>query len=85
MRGNKINDLMGLEAVVQVLKSEGRVEAWRPEELDIRDNEIAKLPLMSGYLPLDVLLVEGDTFRVPARHVWEHEGSNATMANHDCH
>jgi Leucine-rich repeat (LRR) protein len=76
VRGNKINDLMGLEAVAQVLKSEGRVEAWRLEELDLRDNEIAKLPPMLGYLPLDVLLVEGNTFRVPARRVWEREGSN---------
>ena len=76
VRGNKIHDLMGLEAVAQVLKSEGRVEVWRLEELDLRDNEIAKLPPMLGYLPLDVLLVEGNTFRVPPRRVWEREGSN---------
>lgn len=78
VRGNKINDLMGLEAVAQVLKSEGQVEAWRLEELDLRDNEIARLPPMLGYLPLDVLLVEGNTFRVPARRVWEREGSCVT-------
>ncbi|KAF8499974.1 hypothetical protein JB92DRAFT_2980621 [Gautieria morchelliformis] len=80
VRGNRISDLMGLEAVAQVLKSEGRVEAWRLEELDIRDNEIAKLPPMLGYLPLDVLLVEGNTFRVPARRVWEREGTKGLLS-----
>ena len=85
VRGNKINDLMGLEAVAQVLQSEGRVEAWRLEELDLRDNEIAKLPPMLGYLPLDVLLVEGNTFRVPARRVWEREGSNIAMVSLGCY
>ncbi|KAF8514885.1 hypothetical protein BU17DRAFT_94151 [Hysterangium stoloniferum] len=79
VRGNKITDLMGLEAVAQVLKSEGQVEAWRLEELDLRDNELAKLPPMLGYLPLDVLLVEGNTFRVPARRVWEREGTKGLL------
>lgn len=76
VRGNRLSDLTGLEAVAQVLKSEGAVEGWRLEELDLRDNEIAKLPPMLGYLAMDVLLVEGNTFRVPARRIWEREGKN---------
>ena len=74
IRGNKLTDLMGLEVVAQVLQSEGKVESWRLEELDLRDNEIARLPPMLGYLPVDVLLVEGNVFRVPARRVWERDG-----------
>jgi hypothetical protein len=33
-----------------------------------------KLPPLLGLMPLEVLLVEGNIFRVPARRVWEKDG-----------
>ncbi|KIJ56934.1 hypothetical protein M422DRAFT_198273 [Sphaerobolus stellatus SS14] len=79
VRGNKLSDLTGLEAVAQVLKSEGRVESWRLEDLDLRDNEIVKLPPMLGHLAVDVLLVDGNIFRVPQRRVWERDGTKGLL------
>jgi len=31
-------------------------------------------------LPLDVLLVDGNTFRVPQRRVWEREGTKGLLS-----
>lgn len=74
LRGNKLTDISNLEDVAGVLRKEGKIEGWRLEELDLRENEIAKLPPVLGFLTLDVMLVESNIFRVPARRVWEVEG-----------
>lgn len=74
LRGNKLADLTGLEDMAAIVRKEGKVEGWRLEELDLRENEIAKLTPILGFLPLDVMLVEGNIFRVPARRVWEVDG-----------
>ncbi|EJU05058.1 L domain-like protein [Dacryopinax primogenitus] len=47
---------------------------WALRELDLSDNEITKLPPKLGLLPVDILLVDGNLFRIPARRVWEKEG-----------
>ncbi|KZT41807.1 hypothetical protein SISSUDRAFT_1016912 [Sistotremastrum suecicum HHB10207 ss-3] len=74
LQGNRLADIEALEAVAEGWKDEKKVDGWRLEELDLRENEIAKLPPTLGLLPLDVLLVEGNLFRVPGRRVWEREG-----------
>ena len=33
---------------------------WMLEELDLRDNEIGRLPAKLGILPLEVFLVDGN-------------------------
>jgi len=48
--------------------------------LDLRDNEIGKLPAELGLLPLDVLLVDGNTFRIPPRRIWEREGTKGLLS-----
>lgn len=59
-QGNRISDLDGLSRVCDGWKNEAKVDGWRLEEMDLRDNEIPKLPAELGLLPLDVLLVEGN-------------------------
>ena len=62
LRGNRISDLDGFVAVAEQFKGNREVAGWKMEELDLRDNEIGKLPPELGLLPLDVLLVDGNTW-----------------------
>ena len=64
VRGNRISDLDGFVAVAEQFKGNREVAGWKMEELDLRDNEIGKLPPELGLLPLDVLLVDGNTWVV---------------------
>ncbi|KAK7682554.1 hypothetical protein QCA50_014354 [Cerrena zonata] len=82
LRGNKLVDIDGFISVSGLFKGhkDSRdVESWKLEELDVRDNEIGRLPPELGLLPLDVLLVDGNVFRVPARRVWEREGTKGLL------
>lgn len=80
LRGNRISDLDGFVNVAEQFKGNREVVGWKMEELDLRDNEIGKLPPELGLLPLDVLLVDGNTFRVPQRRVWEREGTKGLLS-----
>ncbi|KAG6332765.1 hypothetical protein ID866_6321 [Astraeus odoratus] len=60
LRGNRITDLDGFQEVAEIFKGHRVVSDWKLEELDLRDNEIAKLPPELGLLPLDVFLVDGN-------------------------
>ncbi|KAF7312316.1 hypothetical protein MIND_00244600 [Mycena indigotica] len=80
MRGNRIDSLDSFQNIAMRFKSNRQVPGWTLEELDLRDNEIAKLPAEMGMLPLDVFLVDGNTFRVPARRVWEREGTKGLLS-----
>ncbi|KAJ7592773.1 L domain-like protein [Mycena floridula] len=79
-RGNKINDLDGMQGIAELFKGNREVSGWKLDELDLRDNEIGKLPAELGLLPLDVFLVDGNTFRVPARRIWEREGTKGLLS-----
>lgn len=61
LRGNKITDLDGFMAIAGMFKGNRDVPEWKLEELDLRDNEIGRLPPELGLLPLDVFLVDGNT------------------------
>ncbi|KAJ7837436.1 hypothetical protein B0H13DRAFT_181641 [Mycena leptocephala] len=80
IRGNRIADLDGFRDIGLLFKGNRSVSGWGLEELDLRDNEIGKLPAEVGLLPLDVLLVDGNVFRVPARRVWEREGTKGLLS-----
>ncbi|KAJ7131716.1 hypothetical protein C8R43DRAFT_657910 [Mycena crocata] len=80
LRGNRITDLDGFQGLALLFKGNRAVPGWGLEELDLRDNEIGKLPSELGLLPLDVFLVDGNVFRVPARRVWEREGTKGLLS-----
>ncbi|KAK0205057.1 hypothetical protein DFS33DRAFT_1258549 [Desarmillaria ectypa] len=80
LRGNKITTLDGLQGIAELFKGHRDVPGWKLDELDLRDNEIGKLPPELGLLPLDVFLVDGNLFRVPARRVWEREGTKGLLS-----
>ncbi|KAJ3508185.1 hypothetical protein NLJ89_g5892 [Agrocybe chaxingu] len=80
LRGNKISELDGFAKISDSFKGNREVPGWKMEELDLRDNEIGKLPPELGLLPLDVFLVDGNTFRVPQRRVWEREGTKGLLS-----
>lgn len=61
LRGNRISDLDGFSRLAERFKGHRQVPEWKLEELDIRENEISKLPPELGLFPLDVLLVDGNT------------------------
>ncbi|KAF9270534.1 L domain-like protein [Marasmius fiardii PR-910] len=61
LRGNHINDLDGFQGVADLFRGNRNVPGWKLEELDLRDNNIGKLPSEMGLLPLDVFLVDGNT------------------------
>lgn len=61
LRGNQITHLDGFAAIAHMFKGDRLVAEWKLEELDLRDNEIGRLPPEMGLLPLDVLLVDGNT------------------------
>lgn len=79
LRGNKLSSLEPLAELGQAWRGGSGIAGFRGEEIDLRDNEIGRLPPLLGLLPLDVLLVEGNTFRVPARRIWEKEGSKGLL------
>ena len=60
LRGNRISDLDGFLGLAEAFKGNRDVVDWMLEELDVRDNEIGKLPPELGLLPLDVFLVDGN-------------------------
>jgi len=60
LRGNRLNELDGLQGVADLFKGNREVPGWKLDELDLRDNEIGKLPPELGLLPLDVFLVDGN-------------------------
>ncbi|KAJ6510500.1 hypothetical protein C8R45DRAFT_964310 [Mycena sanguinolenta] len=80
LRGNRITDLDGFRDIAMLFKANRNVPEWGLEELDVRDNEIGKLHSELGLLPLDVFLVDGNVFRVPARRVWEREGTKGLLS-----
>ncbi|KAI0955642.1 hypothetical protein AcV7_006254 [Taiwanofungus camphoratus] len=80
LRGNRITELDGFQGIAELFKGNRDVPGWKLEELDLRDNEIGKLPAELGLLPLDVFLVDGNVFRVPARRVWEREGTKGLLS-----
>ena len=60
LRGNRLTDLDGFQNLALMFRGNRQVEEWKLEELDLRDNEIGKLPPELGMLPLDVFLVDGN-------------------------
>ncbi|KAG2362535.1 hypothetical protein BDR07DRAFT_1484740 [Suillus spraguei] len=58
---------MLVKGIAELFKGNRSVPDWKLEELDLRDNEISKLPAELGLLPLDVFLVDGNLFRIPQR------------------
>ena len=60
LRGNKLSDLDGFLSLAEGFKGNRNIPGWKLEELDLRDNEIGKLPPELGLLPLDVFLVDGN-------------------------
>jgi Leucine-rich repeat (LRR) protein len=61
LRGNRITHLDGFTAIAATFKGNRDVPEWKLEELDLRDNEIGRLPPELGLLPLDVFLIDGNT------------------------
>ncbi|KAI0761005.1 hypothetical protein BD413DRAFT_648292 [Trametes elegans] len=80
LRGNRLGALDGFQQLAERFRGNRDVPEWKLEELDLRDNEIGKLPPELGLLPLDVFLVDGNTFRIPARRVWEREGTKGLLS-----
>lgn len=62
LRGNRISELDGFLGLAESFKGNRQVPEWKLEELDLRDNEIGRLPPELGLLPLDVFLVDGNTW-----------------------
>jgi Leucine-rich repeat (LRR) protein len=62
LSSNKLTDLEGFVDLAGMFKGNREVQQWKMETLDLRDNEIGKLPAELGLLPLDVFLVEGNTY-----------------------
>ena len=58
--GNKFSELDGFLNLAEAFKGNRNVPEWKLEELDLKDNEIGKLPPELGLLPLDVFLVDGN-------------------------
>lgn len=61
LRGNRLSSLDAFEHVANLFRRNQQVQGWRFEELDVRDNEISKLPPSMGLIPMDVFLVDGNT------------------------
>lgn len=45
---------------VEMFKGNRDVPGWKLDELDVRENDIGRLPAELGMLPLDVFLVDGN-------------------------
>ncbi|KAI9570616.1 hypothetical protein HD554DRAFT_366347 [Boletus coccyginus] len=80
LRGNCITTLDGFQDLAEIFKGHRSVPDWKLEELDLRDNEISKVPPELGLLPLDVFLVDGNVFRIPQRRIWEREGTKGLLS-----
>ncbi|TFK82114.1 hypothetical protein K466DRAFT_648134 [Polyporus arcularius HHB13444] len=80
LRGNRLNELDGFRELADRFRGNRDAPGWKLEELDLRDNEIAKMPAELGLFPLEVFLVDGNTFRVPPRRVWEREGTKGLLS-----
>ncbi|TFY59712.1 hypothetical protein EVG20_g7685, partial [Dentipellis fragilis] len=82
LRGNRLADLDGFAGLAKELFVDGSGDKarWTLEELDVRDNAVEALGGELGLLPLEVFLVEGNLFRIPARRVWEREGTKGLLA-----
>ncbi|TFK28583.1 hypothetical protein FA15DRAFT_700797 [Coprinopsis marcescibilis] len=80
LRGNKLSELAGFQKLAEMFKGNKDVPEWKLEELDLRNNEIGKLPPELGLLPLDVFLVDRNTFRVPQRRIWERESTKGLLS-----
>ncbi|KAJ4477460.1 hypothetical protein J3R30DRAFT_3755909 [Lentinula aciculospora] len=60
LRGNKLTELEGFQGLAEMFKGNRDVVGWKLDELDLRDNDIGRLPAELGMLPLDVFLVDGN-------------------------
>lgn len=60
IRGNRLAELDGIKGLADIFRGNEIVPEWKLEELDLRDNEIEKLPVELGLLPLEVFLVDGN-------------------------
>lgn len=60
LRGNRIAALDGFVQLAEMFRGNRVVAEWKLEELDLRDNEVGRLPPEMGLLPLDVFLVDGN-------------------------
>jgi hypothetical protein len=69
LSSNRLTDLEGFVGLAEMFKGNREVQRWKMETLDLRDNEIGKLPSELGLLPLDVFLVEGNTYVLSVREV----------------
>ncbi|KAG0151911.1 hypothetical protein CROQUDRAFT_667612 [Cronartium quercuum f. sp. fusiforme G11] len=65
LHSNRINSLATLERLASSLSG------WTCKEIDLSDNDLAKLEPVLGCLPLEILFVSGNAFRVPVRKVYE--------------
>jgi len=80
LNGNRINELDGFQELAGLFKGNREVPGWKLDELDVSDNDIAKLPPELGLLPLDEFSVERNTFRVPQDKVWKREGTKGLLS-----
>lgn len=71
LKGGRIEDFSAMETVAEQVRDGSWSGKLRLEELDVRDNNIAKLIPAIGCLPLRILLVENNAFRIPNRRHWE--------------
>ncbi|KAF7967140.1 hypothetical protein HWV62_5002 [Athelia sp. TMB] len=63
IRGNRLMHLEGFQGLAEGFKGNRALNPdWMLEELDLRDNEVGKLPPELGLLPLDVFLVDGNAY-----------------------
>ena len=62
LRGNRLDGLDGFQELAAMFKGNRDVKEWKLEELDVRDNEIGRLPAEVGLLPMDVFLVDGNVY-----------------------
>ncbi|GAA5950169.1 hypothetical protein JCM3765_004224 [Sporobolomyces pararoseus] len=86
LNGNKISDTTALCRVAEKIKDSSTNAVsngmWSLEELDLRDNEIARLQPILGLLPHSLILsVSGNTFRFPRREIWENPGQRLLLPN----
>ncbi|GAA5916617.1 uncharacterized protein JCM6883_007138 [Sporobolomyces salmoneus] len=81
LNGNKISDTTALCQVGEKIRDTGETK-WSLEELDLRDNEIARLQPTLGLLPHSLIIsVSGNTFRFPRREIWENPGQRLLLPN----
>ena len=62
LSSNGLTNLEGFVGLAGMFKGNREVQTWKMETLDLRDNEIGKLPAELGLLPLEIFLVEGNTY-----------------------